>query len=171
MATLRKSVKIESVDAGVSPSRIANELSLTNATIGNLPCWVLADGGSDEGVYAKVEIPKNYVGSAVLAIKGILDGTPGASDTLGFGVTGLARADNEPVDTAFGSEDAASATIGSNGSNHANEDLYEETITLTNLGTLAVDDELYLYVYLDASGTTYAGNFLLNSIELQYADA
>lgn len=171
MATFRKPIQISALDATVFPDRIANQLSLTNATIGNQVAIVLNDGGSDEGVHCRFSVPKNYVGTPVLVIKGILDGAPGASETLGFGCTGLARADNESADAAYGSEDAASATIGSSGTNHADEDAYEETITLTNLGTLAVDDEVFLYVYLDASGTTYGGNFLLTSLLFQYADA
>lgn len=171
MATLRKTCRITGLDSAVFPDRITNQLSLTNTTIGNQIAYVIVDAGSDVGVHARVEIPKNYVGSPVLVVKGILDGAPGASDTLGFGCTGIARADNETVDVAYGSEDAASATIGSGGTSHSDEDFYEETITLTNLGAPAVDDTLFLYVYLDTSGTTYAGNFLLTSIELQYADA
>lgn len=171
MATLRKTCTITGLDAAVEPCRIATHLSLTNATIGNQTGYLVVDAGSDVGLHCRVEIPKNYVGSPVLVVRGILDGAPGASDTLGFGCTGIARADNETVDAAYGSEDAASATIGSGGTAHSDEDQYEETITLTNLGAPAVDDTLYLYVYLDASATSYAGNFIFTSIQLQYSDA
>lgn len=170
MATLRQPVLITGPDANVFPDKIGNQITASNE-IGNLMCYVLADGAADNGVYAQFSVPKNYVGSAVLVIKGILDGAPSAAHVLGFGVTGLARADNEASDTAFGSQDIASATIGSSGSNHADEDYYEETITLTNLGTLAVDDQVYLYAYLDVSVTDYTGNFLLTALEFQYADA
>lgn len=171
MATFRKPVQIIAMDSGVFPDRVGNQITAAAApSVGELDAYVLADGGADEGVYARVSIPKNYVGSPVLVIKGILDGAPGASDTLGFGVRKRAVANNEAADGAFDAEQVSSATIGSSGSAHSDEDLYTTTISLT-AGDYAVDDEVFLYVFIDASGTTYAGNFLLTAIELQYADA
>lgn len=171
MATLRKPVQILRPDANVFPDLIANQITeAASPSIGDLTCYVLADGGSDEGVYVRVSIPKNYVGTPVLVIKGVLDGAPGASDTLGFSFRKRASANNEAADGSFDAEQTTSATIGSSGSNHSDEDLYEATITLT-AGDYAVDDEVFGYLAIDASGTTYAGNFLLLAIELQYADA
>lgn len=149
---------------------VSNQLSSAAApSVGNLLAYVLADGGSDEGVYVKWTVPKNYVGTPVLVIRGILDGAPSAGDDLAFGVRPRAVADNEAADGTFDAEQTAQVT---DLSSWANEDEYEETITLT--GTYAADDSVYAYVYLDASGTTYTGNFLLladDSIFFQYSDA
>lgn len=153
---------------------ISNQItSGTLPSIGGLLAYILADGGSDEGVYVKWTVPKNYVGTPVLVIRGILDGAPSAGDDLAFGVRPRAVADNEAADGTFDAEQTAQNTnIGSTGDNYSNEDEYEEAITLT--GTYAADDSVYAYVFLDASGTTYTGNFLLpadDSIFFQYADA
>lgn len=172
MATHRKKVQITNQDAGVSTDTVGNQITAATApSIGNQTCFVLADGGADEGVYVKFSVPQNYVGTPLLVIRGVLDGAPGAGDDLGFGFRKRAVASNEAADGTFDAEQTAQDTdIGSTGTNFSNEDLYEETITLTG-GDYAVGDEVYGYVYIDASGTTYAGNFLLTSVEFQYADA
>jgi hypothetical protein len=171
MATLRKAVQIINPDSNVSPTVIANEITSTNP-IDNFIGYLMNDGiGSDNGVYCQFNVPKNYVGTPKIVVKGLLDGGPGASDVLGFGVTGLPVANNESEDQAFGSEDLASATIGSGGLGYSDEDMLAMSITLSNIGTLVVDDLVFIYVFLDVSVTDYAGNFILQSIEFEYADA
>lgn len=172
MATFRKPLPVVHVDAGVFPDLVGNQITASAGPASVAPqiAYVMADGGSDEGVHVRFGIPKNYVGSPVLVVRGILDGAPGASDTLGFGFRKRAVANNEAADGAFDAEQVVSATIGSSGSAHADEDLFELTITLT-AGDYAVDDEVFGYLFIDASGTTYAGNVLVTSIEFQYADA
>lgn len=173
MATHRKSILNQNVmlESGVFPDTVANQITeATLPSIGGQLCYVMADGGADEGLYGSFTVPKNYVGTPVLVIKGVLDGAPGASETLGFGFRKRATANNEAADGTFDAEQTATETIGSSGTAHSDEDLYEETITLT-AGDYAVDDEVYFYVYIDASGTTWAGNFLLTQVEFQWADA
>ena len=170
MATHTTGVVIERPDTNCFPDRISNQITATNE-IGQFMAYVLADGGADEGVYVSWVVPQNYVGTPVIVVRGILDGAPGASDTLGFGIKGLSRADNEPADTAFSAEDIASATIGSSGTNHSDKDPYEEEITLSNLTSLAAGEEVTAYVFLDASATSYTGNFLLRKVRFKYADA
>lgn len=170
MATHRIHVAIIRPDAGCPLDLIANQITeATTPSIGDLLAYVLADGGADEGVWVKWTVPKNYVGTPVLVIRGILDGAPGAGDDLAFGVREHIASDNDTADATFAAEQTAQVT---DLSTWADEDEYEETITLT--GTYVVDDSVYAYVYIDASGTTYAGNFLLlaeDSIFFQYADA
>jgi hypothetical protein len=150
---------------------VANQITeATTPSVGDILCYVMADGGSDEGMYGSFKIPKNYVGSPKIVVTGVLDGSPGASDTLGFGFRKRAIANNESADGTFDAEETVSSTIGSGGSNHADEDLIELSITLT-AGDYAVDDQVHFYLYIDASGTTYAGNFLLTDLELEYTDA
>ena len=170
MATHRVPVAILRPDSGVPLDLIANQITeATSPSVGDLLAYVLADGGTDEGVWCNFQVPQNYVGSPVLVIRGMLDGAPGAGDDLAFGVRPRAVADNESSDGTFDAEQTAQVT---DISTWANEDEYEETITLT--GTYAAGDTVHAHVYIDASGTTYSGNFLLyaeNSIFFQYADA
>lgn len=172
MTTFRKSIINQNVmlDAGVFPDTVANQITeATTPSIGNILCYVMADGGSDEGPYGTLDIPVNYVGTPKIVVKGILDGAPGASDTLGFGFRKRAVANNESADGTFDAEQTVSSTIGSGGSNHADEDLIELSITLTG-ADYSAGDQVYWYFYIDASGTTYAGNFLLTGLEFEYTD-
>lgn len=155
-------------DAGVTPDLIANQISLTNPAIGNVPCFVM-NGASDEGIYGNFGVPAGTVNSQVIVIHGILDGAPGAAETLGFGIQGSPLADNEASDAAFGTADVVTATIGSSGSGHSDEDEYRETISLSNFA-LTAQDNAYFYFFIDASGTTYGGNFLLTDLRFQYDD-
>jgi hypothetical protein len=158
-------------EAGVFPDTVANQITeATLPSVGGQLCFVMADGGSDEGMYFNFSVPKNYVGSPKIVARGILDGAPGASDTLGFGFRKRAVANNESADGTYDAEEVVSATIGSNGSSHSDEDEIELSITLT-AGDYAVDDNVYGYFYIDASGTSYAGNFLLTKLEFEYADS
>ena len=103
-------------------------------------------------------------------LKGVLDGAPSAGDDLGFGFRKRAVADNEAADGTFDAEQTVQNTdIGSTGSAYSDEDLYITSITLT-AGDYSVDDEVFGYFYLDASGTTYTGNFLLLALEFEYTD-
>lgn len=149
--------------------RVGNQIAAANE-VGNQLCVVMEAAGADEGFYGSFNVPQNYVGTPVIVIKGILDGAPGAADVLGFAIQGIAVDDNESADQAYNAEDAASATIGANGSNHADEDLCEETIALVNFGALASGDTAFFYFIIDDSGTDYAGNFLLTDLIFRYAD-
>jgi hypothetical protein len=171
MATHRVPVAIVRPDAGCPLDLIASQITeAATPSIGDLLAYVLADGGTDEGVWIKFTVPKNYVGTPVLVIRGMLDGAPSAGHDLGFGFRKRAVADNESADGSFDAEQTfQSLDI----STHADEDEFEATITLTG-GDYAVDDSVFGYVYIDASGTTYTGNFLLyseDSIFFQYADS
>lgn len=170
MATHYLPFAFNALESGAFPTPIGTQITATNE-IGNQMATVLADGGADLGGYGRFKVPANYVGTPVIVIEGYIDGAPGASDVLGFGVTGLPLAPGEAGDQAYGSEDIASATIGSSGDAHSDEDLVRETIALSNIGTLAAGDEVQVYVFIDASATTYAGNYLLTGLYFQYEDA
>jgi hypothetical protein len=139
--------------------------------IGDVMCYVLVDGAADSHISGTFNVPQNYSGTPVITIKGFLDGAPGAGDDLGFGFQGLGRVDNEAGDTAYSTADLAGSTdIGSTGSAHSDEDLYVETITLSNFTPVAGDQVTYDF-FLDISATTYTGNFLLTTLQFTYADA
>lgn len=172
MATHRISILGDvALDTGVALSTVGAQITAAAApSIGSQLCYVLNDGGADEGVHFSFSIPKNYVGSPVLVARGILDGAPGASDVLGLGFRKRAVADNEAADGTFDAEQLGNKSIGSGGLNYADEDEIEITITLT-AGDYSVDDTVYGYLYIDASVTAYAGNLLLKDVLFQYADA
>jgi len=174
MATLRKSVLGFTAlpEAGVFPDTVANQITEATApSVGSQLCFVLADGGADEGIYFSFKIPKNFVSAPKIVVTGILDGAPGATDTLGFGFRKRAVANNESADGTYDAEEVVTSVIGATGgSSHSDEDSIELSITLT-AGDYAVDDIVYGYLYIDASGTTYAGNFLLTEVEFEWADA
>lgn len=151
-------------DAGVFPDRVGNQITATNQ-VGNQLCLVMADGGADEGFYDSFKVPKNYVGSPKFVATGILDGVM-TSVTLQFGIKGITISDNEASDAAYSTEDTGNITA-----DHADEDKAEVSITASNFSGFAADDEVHYYFYIDASGNTYAGNFLLTQLEFEYADA
>ena len=158
------------LDVGVPPDTIGNQITEATApSIGTIGCYVMADGGADEGIYVAFKVPKNYVGTPKMVVTGVLDGAPGAADILGFGMRKRAVANNGAADGTFDAEEIASATIGSNSLAYSDEDLLEISITLT-AGQYAVDNQVFCYVYIDASATTYAGNFLLTELEFEYTD-
>jgi hypothetical protein len=156
-------------DSGVPMDLIANQITeATTPSLGDLLCYVLGTG-ADEGVRGFFKVPKNYVGTPKLVFSGYLDGAPGASDTLGFAVRKRAVANNEAGDATFDAEQTVSSTIGSGGSGHSDEDFLEASVTLT-AGDYAVDDQVQFWAYIDDSGSSYAGNFLLTDVEFEYAD-
>jgi len=148
----------------VFPSFLDVELSMANAK--HIPCYVMDyPTGSDIGGELVFSIPKNYAGSPVLVIRGILDGSP--ANILAFGAQQLSRADSESADTAYEAEDTAS---NSTWTGYADEDHYEETITLTPAAAYVVDDEVHLKLYRDESVDTTTFNFLLTDLLFEYSD-
>lgn len=158
-------------EATVFPDRVGNQITMATApSVGNQLCFVMNDGGADEGIYGSFSIPKNYVGTPKIVARGILDGAPGAADTVGFGFRKRAVANNEVADGTFDAEQVVTATVGSNGSGHSDEDELELAITLT-AGDYSADDSVYFYFYIDTSGMTYAGNFLLTGLFFEFTDS
>ncbi len=170
MSTFRRPVQIQRPDANVYPALVGSVITAAaTPSVGDLPCYVLASG-TDRGVYLRFSIPKNYVGTPKLVVRGVLAGAVSATHTLGFGFRKRAVANNEAADGTFDAEQVVSSTIGSTGgSAHSDEDLIELSITLT-AGDYAVDDEVFGYLFRDQSGTTYTGTFALTSAELEYTD-
>lgn len=150
--------------AYIYPSLVTDQLSLASAA-GNELCMVMADpnGAGDKGVYGTFQVPQNYAGTPVLHIQGILDGAP-STTTIAFGVQMDPIADDETYDAALESEDTASASSVS----QADEDLYEETISLSN--TFAAGDSVTFFFYIDDATHSYTGNFLLKELSFQYSD-
>jgi hypothetical protein len=146
-------------------SQLDIEMSLTNTKLQS--CLVMEyPTGSDIGFELAFTVPQDYSGSPVLVIKGVLDGTP--ANVLAFGAQQLSRDDSEAVDTAYEAEDTAS---NSTWTGYADEDMYEETITLTPAAAYVAGDTVYLSFYRDDSADTTTFNFLLTDLLFQYSDA
>lgn len=127
-------------------------------------------GAADEGLYGKFRIPDGYVGTPVLVITGILNGTISAGLTLAFGLQQTGGiADNETADVAFETEDTASADPQS--SSHADEDMYEETITITPGSAYVAGDEVFFFFYRDGSVDDATFEFNLTGLYFRWNDA
>lgn len=122
-------------------------------------------GNGDHGVEGVFDVPPDYVGSPVLRIRGVLDGIAGTN--LGFGCQMLPLAGDEAFDAAYNTEDTASTDV----STETDEDLYEETITLSNAGVAAGDEAFFFFFIDDSVASPYTGNFLLTGLYFEYSDA
>lgn len=140
------------------------QLSMTNSV--PTMCLVMQDpnGGGDSGFYAAFRVPQNYSSSPVLHIQYVIDGTP--TNVVAFGCQSLPLTDSEAVDAALGTEDTAS---NSTWTGYADEDLVEESITLSNLST-AAGEWVEMFIFIDDGTHTFAGNVLVVSCELEYSD-
>lgn len=166
MATLRKSVQIVAPSADAYPDRIGNQCAMaTNSALGNIIAYVMTETAGDAtGIYVQWSVPKNYGSTPKLVVKGVLDGAM-SSVTLAFTFSGLALQDNEVYDAAF-----ATADLGNISTDHGDEDAVECSFALTNTAP-AIDDIVYGYLALDTDQNSYTGNFLLTSVEFEYADS
>lgn len=152
------------LDSGVYFSKLNSEMTLTNAK--QQLCIVIPDPSADIGLEVIFEVPQDYSSTPVLVIKGVLDGTP--ANVLAFGAQLLQRTDSEAVDTAYEAEDTAS---NSTWTGYADEDFYEETITLTPSSAFVAGRSVFLKFYRDTSADTWTGNFLLTDLLFSYTEA
>lgn len=167
MATIQIPIGLGVPDTSgdIYPSTLNAEMSLTNAKYQR--CMVMEfPTGTDLFVAVGFTIPQDYVGSPVLVIKGVLDGTP--ANVLAFGAQINYLADSEAVDAAYETEDLAN---NSTWTGYADEDMYIETITLTPASAFVAGDYVLLRVYRDDSVDTTTFNFLLTDLLFQYANA
>lgn len=149
----------------IFPSTLDTQMTLTNAKLQQ--CIVMEfPTGSDIGFELSFTVPQNYVGSPVLVIKGVLDGTP--ASVLAFGAQQLSREDSESVDTAYEAQDLAE---NSTWTGYADEDMYEETLALTPAAAYVVGDTIFLWFFRDDSQDTTTFDFLLTDLLFQYSDA
>lgn len=154
-----------SPDTGVYVSKLGSQLSLTNAK--NQLCWVMPyPTGSDIGGELLFTIPQNYGSNPVLVIRGVIDGTP--AGVLAFGAQQVSADDSETVDVAYETEDVASNNTWTG---YADEDNYEEAITLTPAAAYVAGDVVLLKLYRDDSVDTTTFDFLLLDLAFQYTEA
>lgn len=149
-------------DDGAFFAPIKTILTLGSAP-GNESCLVLdCDPASDIGVSGKFPIPKNYSADPVLAIQGIIDGTPANNIHSGFRMLG--RSGVEDYNVALEAEDISTLDISSG---FTDEGLFTDTIALTV--TVAIDDAVSFHYFIDASpATPFTGNALITGLFFQY---
>ncbi len=167
MATLEKPIPLGNPDTSgdIYPSTLDTELAMANAKL--QPCMVMEfPTGSDIGLETSVVVPQNYVGTSLLVIRGVIDGAP--ANVLAFGCLQLSRDDSESADAAYEAEDLANNNAWGG---YADEDFYEETITLTPAAAYVAGDTILINLFRDDSVDTTAWNFLLTSLALRYDDA
>ena len=150
-------------------SPISTQLTLANADVGERNCLVLSEDASDTGIHASFNVPLIYVSTPRVVVKGIIDGAPGAADIMAFTYQHLALDDKEGVDTAFQAADLGSVTIGSNDQNYADEDHFVFSFALVN-NTQTALDQLHYKFQVDISVNTFAGNYLITSLEHEFDD-
>ena len=152
-------------DDGVSATRLDSVLTLTNAK--KLACIFMAlPTSSDLGLEVAFVVPPNYSSAPVIAIRGVLSGTP--ANTLAFGVQQLSRAVSESIDTAYEAEDLAN---NSTWTGYVDEDPYEETITLTPAAAYVAGDIILIKFSRDESVDDTTFDFLLLDLRFQYTES
>lgn len=150
----------EQPDASVFPDLVSNQLTVAAApSVGGQRVWVMPSSASNLGVQGRFAVPATPTTASVI-VSGILDGAPGATDTLAFGFRKRAVADNEPADGTFDAEQFVQVTIGNN---YLDEDRFAFSIALT-AADYAENDEVYFWLYRRTTGTSYTGNVLLTDV-------
>ncbi len=164
----RKSIlRQPNLDTGVFEDRIANQLTTSvSPSFGDVIAIFLADGGTDEGFKDQLQVPAGTMTNIVAT--GYLDGAPAAANTLAIGFRKRAIADNEAGDGAMDAEQTSGAVIiGSDDLGYSDEDKIEIKIPIT-AADYTENDSVPYYFFIDASGTSYVGNFALTELELEY---
>jgi hypothetical protein len=151
------------LDTGVNSNTVENQFGAANFTnpMKNQQAIMMADGGSDIGFSGSFHVPDNYSSGGSIIVKGLIDGAM-SSVTLQFGIQGITKDHGEAMDVSYSTEDTGNET-----SDHADEDLVEVTITLSNFTGFAVGDTAGYYFFIDATGT-YTGTFCLTDLIFSY---
>ena len=129
----------------------------------------MKDSAADTGFYGTFQVPQNYVGTPVIHVTGVLDGTIGTT-IISFQIDYLPVADNETVDAGWGQQLIFNTADLDSGTAYTTEDL----LTLTSgamTSTLVVGDEVFYYFKRDVTADTFVGDFHLTGLYFQYSDA
>lgn len=165
MTTFEQPISLGMPDTSgdIYPSKISIE---STGTSRDQDCVVMEfPTGSDIGVSTGFVVPRNYAGSPVLLIKGVLDGTP--ANVLAFGAQQIMITGSMPVGTSYEAEDTAN---NSTWTGLSDGDFYEESIVLTPSSSYLPGQKVFLWFYRDNSVDTTTFNFLLTDLLFQYSD-
>lgn len=151
-------------DVGVFPSKLSEELTLTNPK--EQICTVMPfPTGADLGFELNIDIPQNYSADPAIVFKGVIDGTP--ANVMAFYVQQLSRADSESVDTAYEAEDLANNSVWTG---YADEDMFEIVLALTPAAPYVPGDTNFLRAGRDDSVDDTTFNFLQTDLLFQYTE-
>jgi hypothetical protein len=143
---------------------VNNQMTLGTSAARNLVV-VLKDPTADTGFYGSFTVPKNYVGTPVIVVRGILDGTVGAT-SADFEFSYVALADNESFEAGW----VESVTFNSGNTNGwADEDVIEVSGSCS--ANFAVDDDVFFYFKRDQGTDDFVGDFHVTGLFFQYADS
>lgn len=126
---------------------------------------VLKDPSADTGFYGVFEVPQNYVGTPVIAVAGVLDGTVGAT-SVDFEFSYLTRVDNETIEAAW--EESVQFDTG-NTNGWTTEDLLTDSASLG--ANFTAGDTVFYYFKRDQGTDDFNGDFHVVGLYFQYADA
>lgn len=144
---------------------VNNQMALANSPARNL-VMTFKDPTADCGFYGSFSVPKNYIGTPKIVVRGILDGAVGAT-SVDFEFSYRALADNEAFDVANWQENLAFNSGNTNG--WTNEDVIEIVGTLA--ANFAVDDDVFFYLKRDFGTDDFAGDFHVTGVFFEYVDA
>ena len=143
---------------------ISVEMALATGLMKNL-VMVLKDPSADTGFYGTFLVPKDYVDTANIVVRGVIDGTVGTT-SIDFEMSYIARADNETVEAGW-AEEVAFDTGNTNG--WTNEDELEDSAALTD-SNFAADDTVYYYFKRDQGTDDFVGDFHVTGLFFEYQD-
>ena len=148
-------------------TRPVDDLSLTNTLTGGFAVVAMPDPGGtgDHGVVGSVPIPADYVGTPVMRVVGILDGTP--ANNLTFAQQSVVAADNGAFDAALGTQNTDQNAL----SGYTDEDVLVTSFAITNGPPVASNLWTFVLNIDDSEASPFTGAFLLTHIVLEYADA
>lgn len=148
----------------IFPSPLDVLLTMANAKDDIGFSWAFPTG-SDIVASFDFRIPSDFVGTPVLLIEYVIDGTPAA--ILAFGMQQVAVDVSETVDVAYETEDLAN---NSDWTGFADEDLNEETITITPSVAYTSGQKVFATVFRDDSVDTSTFDIILTGLWFQYSD-
>lgn len=140
------------------------EMALGTGLMKNL-VMVLKDPTADTGFYGVFEVPQNYVGTPVIAVTGVLDGTTGAADGVDFEFSYLTRVDNETIEAAW--EQSVTFNTGRTDAWTA-EDLVTDSAACA--ANFTAGDTVFYYFKRDQGTDDFNGDFHVVGLYFQYSD-
>lgn len=124
------------------------------------------DASADEHLWFNFQVPQNYASAPIVRLHWIANATSGSA-VWGSRVGAVTASD---ADTPFEHAEAAATTTTTATNATEAYRLNETTITLGNLDSMAVGDELFLLVYRDADNAsdTLSVDAKLVSVSVDY---
>ena len=155
--------------AAMYPNTTAGCAALAQVELSNGPEIKVLDfdASSDENAQFTVAFPKSWNESTV-TFQAFFTVTGTNTGTVAWGLSGVALADNDSINTAFGTNVVATAKAHSGTSNDL--DVSAESGTVTIAGSPSVDELVYFQVMRDVSADSQTGDARLLGIKLFFTN-